>query len=886
MDGYNFDTEASIWYNDSISLNRDFSISFYLSGYDYSNGISFVLQDSSVNALDVSENYNDDGYYGDSVFAHSLAVTLDYNEAVNNAPSVAIAENSGTVLAGPAAFANSWQFSSGYSLLYNITWEHNSRTLTAYLNGASVVSYTGDVVDSIFGGNPFVHFGLSAPGFQDYIDHYVQINYLSTQPYLAHSGGTTFCAGDSVILTCSKGPQYLWSTGDTTQSITVKATGLYSATVTDWGGCSESTDTVAVTVNPLPNVVGHVSADSICQGTAQVLTGSGAVTYQWDNGVADGDTFIQIIRRPRGDSRVFYYTVTGTDANGCSNSNTDSVTIFFTPDVFANTSADTVCPGTAVTLYGTSDWSDITYAWSNGVTDNVAFVPTTTSNYMVTATTSFGCWDTASVLVAVRPAPAVTANATLTALCAGTADTLTGGGAVSYVWDNGITDSVPFIPLTTTTYTVTGTDSNGCTAIASVTVIVNPLPNVVGHVSADSICQGTAQVLTGSGAVTYQWDNGVADGDTFIQIIRRPRGDSRVFYYTVTGTDANGCSNSNTDSVTIFFTPDVFANTSADTVCPGTAVTLYGTSDWSDITYAWSNGVTDNVAFVPTTTSNYMVTATTSFGCWDTASVLVAVRSAPAVTANATLTALCAGTADTLTGGGAVSYVWDNGITDSVPFIPLTTTTYTVTGTDGNGCTATASVSVSINNVPVVGFTGNSTGCGLVSLTATGGTSYTWSGGNSPATAANTFATGGTYYVTAFNSSGCSASGSINVTVNANPVVAFNGSSTGCGSVALTATGGTSYSWSGGTTPTTAANTFAAGGTYTVTVSSNGCSSTASTTVTVNTIPTAGITGVTTGCGSVALAATGGTTYVWSGGSTPSNAADTFTSGGKLYRYS
>jgi len=862
MDGYNFDTEASIWYNDSISLNRDFSISFYSSGYDYSNGISFVLQDSSVNALDVSENYNDDGYYGDSVFAHSLAVTLDYSGAVNNAPAVAIAENSGTVLAGPAAFPNSWQVGDGYPLLYNITWEHNSRTLTAYLNGAPVVSYTGDVVDSIFGGNPFVHFGLSAPGFQDYIDHYVQINYLSTQPYLTHSGATTFCASDSVILTCTKGPQYLWSTGDTTQSITVKATGLYSATVTDWGGCSESTDTVAVTVNPLPNVVGHVSADSICQGTAQVLTGSGAVTYQWDNGVADGDTFIQTIHRPRGDSRVFYYTVTGTDANGCSNNNTDSVTIFFTPDVFANTSADTVCPGSAVTLYGTSDWSDITYAWSNGITDNVAFVPTTTSNYMVTATTSFGCWDTASVRVAVRPAPVVTANATLTTLCAGTADTLTGGGAVSYVWDNGITDSVPFIPLTTNTYTVTGTDGNGCTATASVSLSINNVP-VVGFTGNSTGCGLVS--LTATGGTSYSWSGG-----------NSPATAANTFAtggtYYVTAYNSSGCSASGSINVTVYANPVVAFNGSA-TGCGSVALTATGGTS-----YLWSGGSTPTTAANTFANSgNYTVTVSSN-GCSSTASIAVTVNTIPIAGITGT-TIGCSSV--TLTATGGTSYIWSGGSTPTKAANTFAAGgSYTVT-VSNNGCSSTSTASVTVNQNTSAGILGSQTGCGSVSLTATGGTTYLWSGGSSLHTPANIFISSGTYTVTVTNASGCSATVSALVTVNLNPVAGISGTATACGSVSLTASGGTSYLWSGGSSINTATNTFTSSGNYTVTVNNaNGCHATASKAVTVNPNPLAGIAGNAAGCVSVSLTATGGTSYKWSGGSSIYTAANTFTSSG------
>src|SRR5690606_14205211 len=86
------------------------------------------------------------------------------------------------------------------------------------------------------------------------------------------------------------------------------------------------------------------------------------------------------------------------------------------------------------------------------------------------------CLDSASRTVTVHPLPTVTANATSTSVCAGTQVTLTGGGASSYTWNNGVTDGVAFTPTATTTYPVTGTSANNCQNTAQVTVTVNPLP--------------------------------------------------------------------------------------------------------------------------------------------------------------------------------------------------------------------------------------------------------------------------------------------------------------------------------------------------------------------------------------------------------------------------
>jgi hypothetical protein len=210
--------------------------------------------------------------------------------------------------------------------------------------------------------------------------------------------------------------------------------------------------------------------------------------------------------------------------------------------------------------------------------------------------------------------------------------------------------------------------------------------------------------------------------------------------------------------------------------------------------------------------------------------------------------------------------------------------TYNVVATrTSGGCTSTmiGSVTITVNAAPTAGIGGTTSGCGSVTLTANGGTSYAWSGGSSPNAAMNTFTSSGTYTVTVTNASGCTASTSANVTVNLNPTPSISGTNTICAgtSSTFTATGGATYLWStgqGGTSISVSAAT-----TYTVTATSAaGCTASDSRTLTVNSNPTAGISGITTGCGSVTLTANGGTSYAWSGGSSPSAAMNTFTSSG------
>ena len=140
----------------------------------------------------------------------------------------------------------------------------------------------------------------------------------------------------------------------------------------------------------------------------------------------------------------------------------------------------TVCQGDEVTLVADNP-DGATITWNNGVTDGVPFTPNVgTLNYTVTANL-LGCISTDLLTVVVNPIPNVDAGADF-AICSGEIITLSGSGADTYVWDNGVTNGQPFSPANTTTYTVTGT-SLGCSAQDDITVTVNPLPAVTFEAS-------------------------------------------------------------------------------------------------------------------------------------------------------------------------------------------------------------------------------------------------------------------------------------------------------------------------------------------------------------------------------------------------------------------
>jgi len=558
-------------------------------------------------------------------------------------------------------------------------------------------------------------------------------------PTVSAGANQTVCAGTGVTLSGSGATSYVWNNGVTNATaFTPVATQNYSVTGTNANGCV-NTAQVQVTVNALPTVSAGAN-QTVCAGTGVTLSGSGATSYIWNNGVTNATAFTPVATQN--------YTVTGTNANGCVNTAQVTVTVNALPTVSAGAN-QTVCAGTGVTLSGSGATS---YVWNNGVTNATAFTPVATQNYTVTGTNANGCVNTAQVTVTVNALPTVSAGANQT-VCAGTSVTLSGSGATSYVWNNGITNATAFTPVATQNYTVTGTDANGCVNTAQVTVTVNALPTVSAGAN-QTVCAGTGVTLSGSGATSYVWNNGVTNATAFTPVATQN--------YTVTGTNANGCVNTAQVTVTVNALPTVSAGAN-QTVCAGTGVTLSGSGATS---YVWNNGVTNATAFTPVATQNYTVTGTNANGCVNTAQVTVTVNALPTVNAGANQT-VCAGTGVTLSGSGATSYVWNNGVTNATAFTPVATQNYTVTGTNANGCVNTAQVTVTVNALPTVSAGANQTVCAGtgVTLSGSGATSYVWNNGVTNATAFTPVATQN-YTVTGIDSNLCSNSDTMYLTVN------------------------------------------------------------------------------------------------------------------------
>jgi hypothetical protein len=407
---------------------------------------------------------------------------------------------------------------------------------------------------------------------------------------------------------------------------------------------------------------------------------------------------------------------------------------------------------------------------------------------------------------------------------------LTAVGADLFAWSTGQTSaSIVVSPSVTTTYTVTGSLVSGCSATASITVVVKAKPIVSLNASSTTVCPGTASTLTANGASSYVWNT----GQTGASIVVNP---ATTTLYSVTGT-TNGCST--TASITVFVNGSISVSASASpsVICAGGLAALTATGGSS---YVWSTGQTGaSIVVNPSVTTTYTVTGSLN-GCSASASVTVFVSGSVNVSVTASPATVCPGGSSTLTASGASSYMWSTGQTSaSIVVNPTVTTTYTVTGFL-NGCSSTSSVTVFVGgSIAVTAVATPATICAgsSTTLVASGADTYTWSTGQAGASIVVNPASTTTYSVTGFRN-GCSGSTSVTVFVNPKPPVTCTASPSlitlGLTST-LTASGAVSYQWSTGATGASILVIPLLTTTYSVVgTGANGCSNTASATVTVS----------------------------------------------------
>jgi hypothetical protein len=663
----------------------------------------------------------------------------------------------------------------------------------------------------------------------------------------------TLCEGGSAQLTASGAVSYAWSPSGSTASINVtpSATTTYTVTGTDGNGC-QNTDSQVIVVNAVP--VANAGTDqSIPGNTSTTLSGSasngsGNYTYAWEPAALLVDPSIQNpVTVSLGSTTVFSLVVTDANTGCISAAATVTVTVTGAPlAVTASATPDVICTGetTVLEAVATGGSGSYTYAWTSapaGFTSSLAqpsAQPTVNTRYYVTVNDGVKTIAEDSVDVQVNPVPTVAISATDLEICIGESVQLTASGASTYAWAHGPTSAVISVnPTATTTYTVTGTQ-NGCDGTASVTIVVNNLPNVGISASDLSICVGESSILTASGATSYAWST--LESTTAITV-----NPVATTVYTVTGTDGNGCTSTASATVVVNALPTVVITASDDSLCIGGSATLTASGAQD---YVWST--TESTAAIsvnPSTTSTYTVTAADANGCTNTAAVTITVNTLPTLVVAADDDTLCAGESTNIVVGGAFSYEWSTLETgDMITVTPGTTTSYTVTGTDVNGCVSTASITITVLDLPIVDILASDDEIcegETTILTASGAATYVWNTTETAGSISVSPTATSLYTVTGTDAFGCTGTATIEILVNDLPVVAASADpAVICAGQTseLEATGALTYAWSNGGSAAVIQVNPSTTTTYTVTGTDiNGCVNTASVTVTVNDLPVA-----------------------------------------------
>jgi len=459
---------------------------------------------------------------------------------------------------------------------------------------------------------------------------------------VAVSPSTSICTGNTTVIVASgpNGQTYSWlpsgsltgaNTSNPTASPTVTTT--YTVTATNSFGCT-AIDSVTVQVTSAPQITAS-NDTSLCNGGAANLTATGATSYTWNPGNIGQQT---ISVSP---VNTTTYIVTG-NTNNCFSYDTVVVTVAPPFSVYAGPDFD-VCGGTQVTLNvgvsgGSYSWTPVASIIGSSTSQAVLAAPTGTTSFTVNVTDANGCISADTITVTVNPAPIVTAGTTDDTICAGQFTTLNSTGAQSYAWTPNISLASPLSttttanPSNTTTYLVTGTDANGCMDTSTITIFVNPNPQVY-FASSGSVCGGATGQISfngttgGTAPFTYQI------GSTTVTM---PASGLAPGNYAVTYTDANGCTG--LAGVTVYSIDPLVNFSSIASECGDTSGQITFDSSPSGVapfTYQIGSLTYNSLPITGLAPGNYNVTYTDANGCTGLTAVTVFMQNTAYVNASA-----------------------------------------------------------------------------------------------------------------------------------------------------------------------------------------------------------------------------------------------------------
>jgi gliding motility-associated-like protein len=523
---------------------------------------------------------------------------------------------------------------------------------------------------------------------------------------LIQNGTTIFSAGPTpgtgivFTTTCSPAYTYAWSNSAITQDIASLAAGVYNVTITDPTGCTFTGGPYTVTAPAAPTATA-TPTNVACNGAATgsvTLTASGgtaAYSFLWNNGrTTQNNTGLA----------AGTYTVTVTDANGCTSTSSATITEPTALTSSTVTVTDATCSTAgAVDINVSGGTSGYTFNWSNGATSE-DLSGLSAGAFSVTITDANGCSvtngpNTVAAIGTPTASLVTSSDVSCTGNNDGTIDISVSGGtpAYTFLWSNAATTE-DLSGLSAGTYNVTVSDNLGCIATITTIVISEPtaisVTNTSNNVSCNAAANGAISLTVAGGSPNYSflWSNGSTNED-----LTGLNGGN----YTVTVTDANGCVR--TVGPVNIAEPTAIAVSNinpSDASCGNNdgAIAISVGGGTGAYTFQWSNGATtEDISGLAG--GDYDVIITDANGC-SIVSNDIPVGSGSNITITLSSVDEACGQPNSgavalaINGGTApYSFVWNNAATTQ-NLSAIAAGTYSVTVTDADACTTSGAATV------------------------------------------------------------------------------------------------------------------------------------------------------------------------------------------------
>jgi large repetitive protein len=447
------------------------------------------------------------------------------------------------------------------------------------------------------------------------------------------------CLGDSIAINLQGAINYYVngsqiSTGNYLKPL---SNSNYQIIGVDSNNCSDTAN-YSIIVNNLPQTNISSTDTSICYGQSTQLFGQGATTYAWSPNIGLSSIMGQNpVATP---VNSITYKVIGTDSNGCKSMDSINIQVNQNLQIQAWSSKQSICLGDSVMIFANGANS---YIWSGGnnllstIGDTVYAKPNTNTNFFVTGTDTMNCISTTSVYIGVNSPPNIQLNYSNGTICLGDSVVLSANGANNFLWEiaNGITqntnkngNSITDYPINTSTYYVTGIDSNNCKSTINQTILVNNLPTIQITANKNPICEDETIYLVANGGQSYTWTGNTLNqtGPTLTSIATGSQ------WIKAKGIGTNGCKNEDSIYIMVNPKPGISTYNNSMAICQGDSANMTvfgnGTINWlPNLSLNQSQGA--SVLASPASTTQYSATIQDTNGCTNSLSILLTINPLP-----------------------------------------------------------------------------------------------------------------------------------------------------------------------------------------------------------------------------------------------------------------